>query len=130
MEKIFDKEKILNQVCNYLGCDRPVLNSYHIEDNIREICVAKLCQTMGLNCEYNFKNGFFDNYSMITGEVLCRRLNIHLHLANDNLRLVRYQKINFVQYVYELFDIEDVDEAIIDAFNFARRYHHIISSIA
>lgn len=129
MTKNIDREKILLDVCNYLNCDLPRLNSDILEDNIREICVAKLCQTMGLNCEYNFKNGFFDNYSIITGEVVCERLNIRMHVANDNLRLIRYQKINFVQYVRDLFDVEDVDEAIIDAFNFSRRYNQIISSI-
>jgi len=124
-----NRENIIEEVCSYLRLEKPTLSSDIIEENVREICVAKLCNTMGLKCPYNFKNDFFDNYSIITGQAICEHLHIRVHIANDNIRLVRYEKINFVQYVTDLFDTEEVDEAIVDAFNFSQKYNQIIRSI-
>ncbi|MBR2970057.1 MAG: hypothetical protein IKC49_03280 [Clostridia bacterium] len=124
-----NRDQILNKICSYLRLDRPILSSDEIHENIKEICVAKLCKTMGLKCPYNFRNGFFDNYSIITGEAVCEKLRINTHIASDNIRLIRYDSINFVRYVSDLFETEDIDEAIIDAFNFSQKYGQIISAI-
>ncbi len=126
---ILNRDQILNKICTYFNMDKPILSSDEICENIKELCVAKLCKTMGLKCAYNFRNQFFDNYSIITGEAVCMRLNINTHIANDNIRLVRYDRINFIRYVSDLFETEEVDEAIIDAFNFSQKYGQVISSI-
>lgn len=123
------KNDIIDRVCEYLGLDKPRLSSECIHENIKEICVARLCMAMGINCCYNYANSFFEFFSIITGEAVCHALKLNFHIAKDSIRLVRYENINFVQYVIDLFDTEDVDEAIIDSFNFARKYHNVLKSI-
>ncbi len=124
-----EQENIIDQICSYFKMKRPILSGIVLTDNIKELCVSRLCRAMGLNCAYNFKNSFFEFFATITGEAVCYELNLHMHVASDDLRLVRYGNINFVQYVIDLFDTEDLDEAIIDAFNFARKYYYVIKSI-
>lgn len=124
-----EQDRILDQICSYLQIKKPLLSGLDITDNIKEICVARLCKSMGLNCTYNFKNSFFELFATITGEAVCNELNLRMHIADDELRLVRYGNINFIQYVIDLFETEDVDEAIVDSFNFARKYYYVLQDI-
>ncbi len=111
------KEQIILKVSEFLKIDLPKLESTTIEDNIKELCVAKLCATLGIKCKYNYKNEFFSIYSSIIGEAVSQILDLKLDIAPGKLKYIRYNGINFISHALELLKMEDLDEAFIDVFN-------------
>ena len=125
----FEEKKIIDRVCEYLHMQRPDLFDTSIEDEIKDLCSAKLCDVIGIRCAYNPKNDFFNFFSTIMGEAVCIKLHLNMNIAPNALRLVRYDGINFVNSAYQLLNSEDVDEAFIDAYNLVDRYKHLIERI-
>jgi hypothetical protein len=80
--------------------------------------VAKLCEVLGISCVVNYKNKMFEIFSSVMAEAVCQKLNIKKHIASDNIRLVKYNGINFVEKAKEFLDVEDIEEATLDIFNF------------
>lgn len=87
-------------------------------EQIKEICVAKLCDVLGIECAYNYQNKMFQIFSSVMAEAVCQKLKISKHIANDSIRLIKYNGINFVEKAKHFLDMEDVDEATLDIFNF------------
>lgn len=125
----FEEKKIIDRVCEYLHMQSPDLFDTSIEDEIKDLCSAKLCDVIGIRCAYNPKNDFFNFFSTIMGEAVCIKLHLNMNIAPNALRLVRYDGINFVNSTYQLLNSEDVDEAFIDAYNLVDRYKHLIERI-
>lgn len=122
-----DKEQIISKVCKFLKLDSGEISSENVEETIKELCVKKLCKTVGLTGAYNYKSDFFEFFSSIVGEAVCVKLNIKIHIAGDDLRLVKYEKLNLIDEVYSFLEKEDIEEAILDAFNFVDRFKSLIS---
>lgn len=123
-----EEGQMLDKLKDYLHLPDFTFTSETIEDKIKEICVAKLCEVVGIKCGYNFKNEYFNVFAIIVGEAVCEKLNFNLHIANDKLRFVKYEHINFVETVKNFF-CEDVEEAFLDAFNFIDEHKNILLKI-
>ena len=119
-------EKVTNKVCEYLKIDKPKQMSDKIEDRIKELCVIRLCKTIGITCSCNFRSDFFNFFSSLVGEAICEILNINLHTACDELRFVRYEQINLVEKVKSYLENESLEEAFLDAFELADKFKYLI----
>lgn len=129
-ENINEQEKyILNKISNYLKLKEPVIHSSTLKESVKELCVARLCKSIGIKCQYNYKSDFFEFFSQVTAEAVCDKLNIKLRIAPDSLRLFRYEHINLVDRVRSYLDYESVDEAFIESFNFLDRFKYIIPTL-
>lgn len=124
-----EKENIINGICSYLKIEQPVLHSLTLKEEIKELCVARLCKSIGIKCEYNYKSNFFEFFSNITAEALCNKLKIKIRIAPDHLRLFRYERVNLVDEVRKFLENDDIDEAFIDSFNFIDRFKYLIAKI-
>lgn len=120
-----EKNQILEKLCCEIDIKMPVLTSTTLKEGIKELCVAKLCQTIGITCDYNYKSEFFEFFSTITGQAVCDIMNLNLNIASDELRLFRYDNLNLVEYVKFLLNSEDYYEAFLDAFNFVDKYKYL-----
>ena len=119
METLKDKNNaIIDEVCNYVQIERPILTSDLLTEGIKEICVARLCKVVGIKCKYNYKSEFFEFFSNITGEAVCQNLGLKIHVAEDVFRFFKYEKVNLVEKVKELLNNTDKEEAFLDVFEF------------
>ena len=75
-----DRDSIINKICVFFKMDCPILQSTTIQETIKEICVARLCKSIGIRCEYNYKSTFFEFFSQIIGEAVCDKLHIKLRI--------------------------------------------------
>lgn len=127
--KCTEEDKIVAEVREFLGLKDYNLHSSNIEDSVMEMCVARMCQAIGVKCHYNQENRFFRFFSSFMGQAVSNKLNQKLKIAPDELRLFRYNGINFVLSAEQLLDSEDMDEAFIDAFNLADDNKNVMSYI-
>lgn len=114
-----NKQDVIQKLKNFLGL--PLFNADEnltTVDNIKKICVEKLCDVIGIKCKCNYKNQFFNYFSSVTGEAVCQLLNIPIVIAEDNYRLFKYNHINFVDYVKNLLDSDNMEESFADIFKF------------
>lgn len=123
-----DKKNLLLEVSKYLQIKMPLLKSISLEESIKELCVFRLCKTIGLRCEYNYKSKFFDFFARIVAEAVCQNLSIPLHIAEDELRLFRYDNANIIEHVKTLLHNVDKDEAFVDIFDFVDKYKYLIGN--
>lgn len=121
-----EEKNNINEVCRYLQISKPKFTSNSFCEAIKEICVAKMCKSIGISCNYNYKSKFFEFASSLSGEAVCQNLNIKTHIAQDCYRLFKYENINMVEKVRELLQNEDKDEAFIDIFHFVDRCKYLI----
>lgn len=130
-EMYSDKEKneILDGLCDKMQVKKPMMKSSTLEEGVKELCVAKLCQTVGINCDYNYKSEFFEFFSKITGQAVCDLNDINLNVAGDELRLVKYERLNLIEYVKFLLNSTDYYEGFLDAFNFVDKHKYLIDEI-
>ena len=56
----FKEKNIIDKVCKYLKMQSQELFSSSVEDEIKNLCSAKLCDVIGIRCAYNPKNDFFN----------------------------------------------------------------------
>ncbi len=122
-------QNIVEEVREYLKLKECILKSNTVEEKLKELCVARLCKSIGIRCEYNYKSEFFEFFSSITAEAICQKLGILMHVASDDIRLIKYEHLNLVEEVKKCLNNEDVDEAFIDAFNFVDNHKHLIEYI-
>jgi len=121
-----DTSKEFKKVKDFLNMQNFSVHNISLKENIKEICVAKLCEVVGIKCEYNYKNEFFNYFSSVTGEAICQLLNIPIVIAEDNLRLFKYNHINLVEKVKELLNNEFLEDAYIDVFQFLDDNKHYV----
>ena len=120
------KQKTIEKVCNFLKISNLNLRSEKLEDSIKEICVAKLCNVIGIGCKYNFKSAFFDFFATLTGQAICDELELNIRIAGDEFRLFRYERLNLIQGVRNTIKKENLEESFIDAFNFIDKFKYLI----
>ncbi|MBE5741626.1 MAG: hypothetical protein E7351_03785 [Clostridiales bacterium] len=121
---------VLERVYEFLKLKPPILfSSTTLEGCIKECCSTKLCRLVGLRCNCNIHNDFFEVFSRLVGEVVCDRLHLNLHLAGENLRFVKYEHLNFVKAVSLLMQNECVDDAILDTFNLLDSHRNLIPKL-
>lgn len=118
--------KIINSVCDFLKVNSPTFYGETLQDNIRELCVSRLCKSIGLRCDCNFKSDFLYFFSSFVGEAVAQILDIKIHIANDITRLFRHDGVNLVETAKSYLNFEEVDEAFIDIFNVADKYKYLI----
>ena len=111
-------EEITNKVKKFLEIEGYNFSLKDETEQIKEICVAKLCEVLGISCVVNYKNKMFEIFSSVMAEAIYQKLEIKKHIASDNIRLVKYNGVNFVEKAKEFLDIEDIEEATLDIFNF------------
>jgi len=129
MELELDREKIISKICEFFNFERPKMTSVGTNEAIKELCVARLCKSIGLTGKYNYKSEFFDFFSKIMGEALCEKLSIKTHVADAALRLVKYEHVNLISELKYYLDNESLEEAFLDAFALADRYKYLIKKL-
>lgn len=125
-EKDLGNEQILNRVCLFLNLKHKNLTASTIEEQIKELCVAKLCGLVGISGAYNYKSKFFNFFSSIVAQAVCDILGIKLILASDELRLFKYNHINLIDEVKYLLNTKSIDEAFLDSFDLIDRFKFLI----
>lgn len=120
--------KVLKEVSEYLKIE---LKEYHgkVEDAIKALCVAKLCDVIGVNCAYNDKTSFFNFFSSVVGEAVVNNLNIQLTIAPCELRCVRYDGINFITQAKEFLSSFEMEQAFIKIFEFLMHNNHVMKYV-
>lgn len=99
------------------------------DEQIQEICVAKLCDILGVEFAYNCQSGMFQIFSIVLSEAISQRLRLGVRFASDELRLVKYNGINFIDKAVELINNPDVDEAVLDIFNFVDEHKKLLINL-
>lgn len=127
-ENEIESTQAIKKVCEFFRFDCPEVHSKDTKEAIKEVCVARLCQAIGLSL-YNVKSEFFDFFSSIIGEAVCEKLSIKVRIAYDELRLVKYDHINLVGEVKWFLDNETIEEAFLDAFNLVDRFKFLIPKL-
>ena len=122
-------QEIVSNITEYLNLNKIDLTSNTLTENIKELCVAKLCNIIGITCKYNYKSDFFELFSSLTGEALCEKFNLKIHIANDELRLIKYERINLVEKAKSFFLNENIEESILDIFNLADKFKYLIPNL-
>ena len=124
-----ERVDILEKVSSFLKLKQQTLKSLTARDGIKELCVIKLCNVIGLSGNYNYQSEFFNFFSSIMGEAVCERLSIKIRVAPDELRLIKYEHINLVQTVMFFLETKSLEEAFLDAFNLADRFKYLIPKL-
>ena len=74
-QEVFTKIKKFLKLKNFLYDEQ-----ISLEDNIKKLCVKKLCEVVGIKCDCNYKNKFF-NYFAKEHQVIL--FTCHGFIAND-----------------------------------------------
>jgi len=119
----------LNKACSFLKMDMPIFFASSIEGKIKELCVCKVCSSIGIKCPCNRSSGFLNFFSSVMGEAVCNKLNLDVSIACPELRFVRYNHLNLVQEVETLLENHDINEAFLDAFNFLERFKFVAEKL-
>ena len=119
-----EKERIFNRVCTYLEIEKPIMYSNTIEDGVKELCVARMCKSIGIKC-YNYKNKLFNFYATVTGEAVSQELGLKLQIASAEIKFIKYDKINLINQIRFFLISSDIDEAFVEAYNFLDKYKYL-----
>lgn len=108
------------------------LNNYELKnldekECVKELCVAKLCNVLGIKCVYNYKSNFFRLFSEVFGQILCDELKLNINIAEDKLRLFKHDGINLIVEAKKIFKFDELDsisfeESILDLFNYLNQF--------
>ena len=120
-----DMEKDILKICEYFKMEKPQTLSLSTKEAIKQICVLRLCKAIGLTGKCNFKSGFFDFFSDIVGEAVCEILSIRIRIANDEIRLFKYEHINLIEEVKKYFLDETIEEAFLDSFELIDKFKYL-----
>ena len=123
-----ERESIVNKVCDFLCFKRPKMYSLSTAESIKELCVARLCKSIGITGPYNYKSKFFNFYSSIMGEALCEIFKLKIHVATDEIRLFKYEGVNLIERAKKYLLEESIEEAVLDVFNLADKFKYLIKS--
>ena len=124
---LLNKSK-LKKVNDYFKTSHTLRLEDNFNDKIKEICVSKLCDAIGIKCAYNYKNVFFDFFSTIMGEAISTKLNLNLGMDKYNLKYLRFDDVNIINSATSMLDLKEVDEAIIDVYELADNFKWVIST--
>ena len=123
------ENEMLSKVCAFLQMDMPNLTEQSFDRAVKELCVIRLCKAIGIRNIYNCKNKFFKFYATVIGQAVSDILNLKLVIAPAELRLVKYNGINFVNRIKDYLQNEDMDEAMIEAFDLIDDNKDIVEKI-
>lgn len=121
-----DKLRIVAKIQDFLNINIAINYNESVNEIIKRICVARLCKAIGLTGNYNYKSDFFEFFSSVVGEAVCEILSIKLHIANGDLRFVKYEHINLVEEVKTYFETQSIEEAFLNAFELLDRFKYLI----
>ncbi len=124
-----DKEFALAQVSEFLKLKDVKLQAETLNESIKEMCVLRLCKAIGLTGKVNYKSDFFEFFACMMAEAICEKLNLKIHVARDELRLVKYEHINLINQIKYFLDNETVEEAFLDAFELADKFKYLIEKL-
>ena len=122
-------EEITNKLCRELSIDRPMCVSLTVTDRIREIVIAKLCKVINIRCQYNYKNEFFYFFASIVGDVLVNKMGYKVSVASASFKFFRYDGINLVESVTEIFKRDSLDSAFLSAYYFLDKFDTIETKV-
>ena len=122
-EMLLNYEQKALKVKKFLKLDNFDTNTRDIQEKIKEMCVTKLCNILGINYAYNYKSEFFKMYSEVLGQAICDILKINFVIADDKFRLFKYDGKNIIEECKKMLinAYEDeilLEESILDIFNF------------
>lgn len=129
LQKQNEDYDILDAVCNFIDFKMPFLHEDELCAGIKEICVAKLCNVIGIRGAYNYKSEFLSFFSDVVAEAVVDILGYKFHIADDQLRFFSFDHVNLVCTAKTLMLNENKDEAFIDAFNLVDRFKYIIPKL-
>lgn len=125
-EKAKLEERMLIEACEFLKFERNKILSKTLKEGVKELCVGRLCQALGIGCAYNFKNEFFNFFSCIMGEVVSNILGHNLEIDDYKLKYIKIENTNLINSAQKMMENPNLDEAFIDVYNLARRFKHLI----
>lgn len=117
-------EKLQN-FCSFVEMEVPTIYD-NVKTAIKQLCVERLCKTIGITCAVNVKNEFFNFFSCIVGQVIVEKLNLNLHIDDFNLKYVKFGNVNLIFSAKMLLENDNLDEAFINIFNLADKYKFVI----
>lgn len=129
IEMLNNNDKIIKRACLFLEMDTPVLYSTVVEEKLKELCIIKVCKSIGIKCAHNYRNGFLDFFSSVMGEALAEKLGLNISVACPDIRFVKYNHINLITEVKLMLDNNNKDEAFIDAFNFLQNFKFLATKL-
>lgn len=115
--RVDNQEQMLNKVCSFLEMPMPNLTETEFVRQFRELCLIRLFDAIGVGNKYNSKNRFFGFVSLVVGQAVSDVLNLGVNVAPDYLRLIKFDGINFVNQIKQFLQTEDIEQAMIDAFD-------------
>ena len=124
-----DKNKKMEEVCSFLEVDNNINFSDSLENFIKEACVKKLCEIVGLTWKFNHRSDFFEFFSQIMGEAINLKLNLKTNIACDSLRLFKYEGVNLIERTVFYLETECLEEAFLDTFELADKFKYLIEKI-
>jgi len=128
-ESEIDIKNTIQRICEFFRLEKPTLISTNLKDIIKELCVIRLCKAIGLRYSVCFKSDFFDFFASLMGEAVSQKLSLKVRVACDELRLIKYNRLNLIQEIKSFLENETVEEAFIDAFELADRFKYIIPTL-
>ena len=120
---------ILSKISDFVGCEYSNLVGQDLNDKIKEICVKRLCEVVGIKCGCNFRNPYFNFFGCVMGQAICNKLSIKQTVAPAGLRLIKYDGINFISKAEHFLLNPDIEEAFIDIFDLTDDHKDIIKLI-
>ena len=119
----------MDKLKDFLNFTPSFFKSECLTDKVKEMCVAKLCDAIGIRCEYNYKNIFFDFFSSIMGQAISEKLNLNLCLDDYNLRFVKFESVNLIKSAGVILDCKEIDEAFIDVYELADKFKWVMREL-
>ncbi len=113
--------EIYGEICEFLGVKHNCFSN-SLKENVKEVCVVRLCKAMGIRCAYNSKNELFNFFSCIMGEVLVQKLGFEVRIDEFNLKFARFENVNLIHSASNMLENIDLDEAFINVFNLAAKF--------
>lgn len=119
------KDEWLKKIYNFFQLESK--NSFgDFVSEVRQACISRLCMSIGVKDCSQFQSEFFEFFSAILGQAVCDYFKINCAIAGAELRFVRHEGINIVNEVVKLFQTQEVDEAVIDAFEIIDRFKYLV----
>lgn len=115
--RVENQEQIFEKVCSFFEMPMPKLTETEFVRQFRELCLIRLFDAIGVGNKYNSKNRFFGFVSLVVGQAVSDVLNLGINVAPDYLRLIKFDGINFVNQIKQYLQTEDIEQAMIDAFD-------------
>ncbi len=100
------------------------------KEQIKEMCVKKLCIIVGISGKCPCKSLFFDFFFSIMGEALCNKFHINESIACDELRLIRFENVNLIREFETYLNEKEVDDAFLEGFRLADKFRYVIDKIS